>query len=147
MIRFISAEDTLALRSVVLRDGAPYENCIFPTDNIEGAFHLGGFIDNDLVVVASFFPNNHPEHPGNGYQLRGMATNPLHAGKGMASQLISFAVTQLNATTAQYLWCNARVSAIGFYEKSDFELISEIFEIEGVGPHRAMLRELRKAKG
>jgi predicted GNAT family N-acyltransferase len=37
------------------------------------------------------------------------------------------------------IWCNARVSAMGFYRKAGWTVESEEFEIEGVGPHVRML--------
>ena len=56
MVKFIASEKTLALRSAELRNGMPLADCIFPTDEVEGAFHLGCFVDDQLVSVASFFP-------------------------------------------------------------------------------------------
>jgi len=144
MVRFISSRDTLDLRSKILRNGLPLEDCIFPTDEIEGAFHLGCFVDGKLVSVASFFPNHYKDRKTLGYQLRGMATAKEFAGKGYGSHLVDFAVIQLNATKASYLWCNARTSAIEFYKKKGFELSSEEFEIEGVGPHFEMIKNLTK---
>src|SRR4051812_36832767 len=138
MVRFISSRDTLDLRSKILRNGLPSGDCIFPTDEIDGAFHLGCFVDGTLASVASFFPNNYKDKKTQGYQLRGMATAKEFAGKGYGGELIDFALSQLNATKATYLWCNARTSAIEFYKKKGFELCSEEFEIEGVGPHYEM---------
>jgi hypothetical protein len=54
MIKFISSEDTLAIRSPVLRDGADPKLCIFDGDEDEFSFHLGYFIEDELVCVASF---------------------------------------------------------------------------------------------
>jgi len=144
MVRFISSRDTLELRSEILRNGLPLADCIFPTDEIEGAFHLGCFVEGALVSVASFFPNNYQDRKAQGYQLRGMATATEFAGKGYGAKLIDFAISQLNATKATYLWCNARTSAIEFYKKKGFELSSDEFEIEGVGPHYEMIINLSK---
>ncbi len=38
------------------------------------------------------------------------------------------------------VWCNARVVAVPFYAKQGWEIVSEVFDIPTVGPHRAMLR-------
>ncbi|MES2417985.1 MAG: GNAT family N-acetyltransferase [Bacteroidota bacterium] len=142
MVKFISAQETLALRSIQLRNGLPLADCIFDTDEVDGAFHLGCFIDDELVVVASFFPHRFKIETAPGYQLRGMATAPAFAGKGYGRKLIDFAKTQLHATDAQYLWCNARTSALEFYKKQGFELASAEFEIPGVGPHYQMILKL-----
>ena len=140
MIRFISSKETLDLRSKVLRNNLPTGACVFPTDDVEGAFHLGCLVNETLVSVASFFPNRYKEESANGYQLRGMATLKEEAGKGYGAKIIDFAQIHLMGTDAHYLWCNARSSAVEFYKKMGFKLVSEEFEIEGVGPHYEMLK-------
>ncbi len=143
MIEYISAQETLPLRSKLLRNNAPLAACVFPTDEIAGAFHLGGFADGQLITVASFFPKQYQEKSGVGYQLRGMATDRDFAGKGYGAKLIDFAISELTALNADYLWCNARSSAIEFYQKKGFDLSSAEFEIEGVGPHYEMILNLK----
>jgi hypothetical protein len=54
MIRFISTEDTLALRSPVLRKGLAPELCRFDGDDDENTFHLGYFKDDELICIGSF---------------------------------------------------------------------------------------------
>ena len=56
MVKFISSEQVLPLRSAQLRGGQPLEACVFATDALPGAFHLGCFAGQELVSVASFFP-------------------------------------------------------------------------------------------
>lgn len=128
----------------MLRNNLSLAECTFPTDQIEGAFHLGCFVEDQLVSVASFFPNNYRDQPKEGYQLRGMATDSDFVGEGFGAKLIDFAVIQLNAANASYIWCNARSSAVEFYKKKGFELISSEFEIEGVGAHYEMILNTKK---
>ena len=142
MVKFIPFEFTLGLRSIVLRNGLPPEQCVFPTDQLEGAFHLAFYSDDEIATIASFFPNNYKDNKELGYQLRGMATDTPFAGKGFGKQLIEFAVEYIKNTNAKYIWCNARTSATKFYEKLGFELVSEEFEIAGVGPHYEMILKL-----
>jgi len=142
MVRTISLEETLPLRSAVLRKGLPLEQCVFPTDNRTGIFHLGCFVEGQLVCIGTFFPEDHPEKGAGGFRLRGMATSPAYAGKGYGAELINFAVNDLSSRNAAYIWCNARSTAVGFYKKSGFEIISEEFEIPGIGPHFNMLYPL-----
>ncbi len=144
MVRFIAPQETLELRSKVLRNNLPVTDCVFPTDEVDGAFHLGCFVEGQLVSIASFFPNQYKGKSTPGYQLRGMATSTEQVGKGYGAKLIDFALSQLNATNATYLWCNARTSAIEFYKKKGFELVSSEFEIEGVGPHYEMILIIKK---
>lgn len=152
MIKFISARAVLPLRSAVLRNHLPEAQCAFPTDEVEGAFHLGFFLEDELVCIASFLPNDHPSRvtstsrlqDGDGYQLRGMATDPRHAGKGFGAGVVNFAKDHLKNLQASYLWCNARRVAVGFYTKLNFVIVSEEFDIPGIGPHFEMLTVLKK---
>ncbi len=142
MVKFIPVELTLDLRSRILRDGKSLTECVFPTDQVKGIFHLGFYVEKKIATVASFFPNNYKDYVQPGYQLRGMATDHPFLGKGYGKQLIEFAVNYIRNTNAAYIWCNARSSAVEFYQKLGFELVSEEFEIAGVGPHYEMILKL-----
>jgi GNAT superfamily N-acetyltransferase len=139
MIKFIKVEDTLAIRNKVLRGGILNpEECIFPTDNLHGAFHIGYYVGDILVCIASFHPQAYREFTGNGYQLRGMATIDEYRGKGFGNQLLNFAIVYLRGQKANYVWCNARKSARQFYLNMGFEVISPEFDVPNIGPHYVM---------
>ena len=58
MVQFITVDEVLPLRSVLLREGKlTNEECRFPTDSLPGAFHLGYYIDDELACIASFLPS------------------------------------------------------------------------------------------
>ncbi len=38
------------------------------------------------------------------------------------------------------LWCNARMAAVGFYRRAGFEVVSEEFDVPGIGAHVVMTR-------
>lgn len=140
MIEFIKTDDTLlTIRNNVLREGKlPLEACVFPTDNLPGAFHLGYYVGDELVCIASFHPQVYGEFTGDGYQLRGMATIPGYQGKGFGNQLLNFAIVYLRGQKANYIWCNARKSARQFYLNMGFEVISPEFEVPNIGLHYVM---------
>jgi GNAT superfamily N-acetyltransferase len=143
MISFITVEALLPLRNEVLREGKlTPDECRFPGDEAEGAFHVGFFKDGVLVSVASFHPQGYNGYSGKGYQLRGMATKDGYRGLGSGSLLIDFAVDVLIKNQVDYLWCNARKSALGFYLQKHFQIISEEFEVKSIGPHYAMVLKL-----
>lgn len=142
MVKFIPVDLTLDLRSRILRNGKSLAECIFPTDQVSGVFHLAFYADQEIATIASFFPNNYKDNREPGYQLRGMATDQMYTGRGYGKQLIEFAVEYIKNTNAQYIWCNARLSAIKFYQKLGFELVSEEFEVVGIGPHYEMILKL-----
>lgn len=138
MIRFISTEDTLILRSAVLREGLSPELCRFDGDDDENTFHLGYYKGDELVCIGSFHKQDKEGYAGEGYQLRGMATREDYQGKGIGNQLLNFAIVYLRGRKVNYIWCNARTNACRFYLGIGFEIISDEFEIVGIGPHRVM---------
>ena len=139
MIKFITADDILPLRNEVLREGklTPGE-CRFPTDTIQGSFHLGYYKDAELACVVSFHPQTYGAFAGTGYQLRGMATTEKFRGLGIGNQLVNFAIVYLRGQKANYVWCNARKVAVKFYKNVGFEIVSPEFEVPGIGPHYVM---------
>ena len=43
---------------------------------------------------------------------------------------------------AQVAWCNARTSALGFYQRFGFVAVGSQFQVEHAGPHYRMWRPL-----
>ena len=136
MVQFITVDEVLPLRNVLLREGKlTNEQCRFPTDSLSGAFHLGYYIDDELACVASFHPQNYRDFGEGGYQLRGMATVEKFRGRGIGSKVLNFGIVYLSGQKVNYLWCNARKRALPFYLNMGFEVISDEFEVSGIGPH------------
>jgi predicted GNAT family N-acyltransferase len=144
MVRFIKTEDLLPIRNEVLREGKlTPEECRFPTDEINGAFHLGYFFHDELGSVTTLFPQNYESCPGAGYQLRGMATLEQFRSKGYGRQLVDYAVEYLRNKGANYIWCNARKKAQKFYSDAGFVVISDEFEVKNIGPHYVMYLKIQ----
>jgi predicted GNAT family N-acyltransferase len=144
MIKFISVDELLDVRNNVLREGRLLPNeCRFPSDTVEGAFHLGYYVSEQLACIASFHPQTHEPYTGLGYQLRGMATLEEFRGKSLGNQLLNFAIVYLRGQKANYIWCNARKKAVKFYLSIGFEIISEEFEIKNIGPHHIMYLKIQ----
>ena len=76
--------------------------------------HFGLFTGNQLTAVVSLF------NVGNSYQFRKFATIVDAQGKGYGSLLLNHIIDYVKTTGAEKLWCNSRVSAIGFYSKFGF---------------------------
>ncbi len=141
----ISAQDTYPLRQQMLVPTHELKKAKFENDDDEDiSFHLGAFSDSKLVSVASFFYERNPIFSDlHQYQLRGMATLQDYQGQGLSSELLSFAFPIIKQNFCTLLWCNARVSAIGFYEKVGFQKFNgEIFEIDEIGPHVLMYKNI-----
>ena len=138
MIKFITKDQTLDLRSSGLRGGLERNLCGFDGDDDEGSFHVGYFQDEVLVSIATFHKQPREGFSGKGYQLRGMVTNRDFQGKGIGNQLLNFSIVYLRGQKVNYIWCNARKIAYKFYQDIGFEFISEEFELPKIGPHRVM---------
>ncbi|MCX2575624.1 GNAT family N-acetyltransferase [Pedobacter sandarakinus] len=143
MVKFILPEEVLPLRSLMLRNGKPFAECVFEGDSAYDTFHLGYLADGAIKSVASFMRNDFFPEEGEGYQLRGMATHPDYGGRGLGSALIQFAIEYLSAYKTEYLWCNARSVAAPFYKKIGFVNESPEFDIPGIGFHYEMKLKLK----
>jgi GNAT superfamily N-acetyltransferase len=142
MIKFVKIKEVLPLRSQMLRNGKPFNECVFAGDEKESTFHLAD-IQTDEVCIATFHLQVHPDFGGIAYQLRGMATSPAFQGKGVGNQLLNFAIVYLRGLQTDYLWCNARKVAFSFYLGQGFEFISDEFKVAGIGTHRTMYLKIR----
>ena len=56
--------------------------------------------------------------------------------------LIKTAFLELKSIGADFLWCNARIAALDFYESVGFKTKGELFDIEIIGPHYYMYKEI-----
>jgi len=144
MIRFIPVEDVLPIRNDILRGGKlTLDECRWSGDEKPESFHLGYYVDEKLVCIATFHPSTYKEYQGKAYQLRGMATLEEYRGKGIGNQIVNFAIVYLRGQQANYVWCNARKSALKFYIDLGFEVISDEFELPNIGPHRALYLKIQ----
>jgi ribosomal protein S18 acetylase RimI-like enzyme len=146
-VQRITAQETYPLRLKVLRDGLQLRDCVFEGDDLPDTWHVASFLDGEIVGIASLLHRPLATVYGGaggdgGWQLRGMATDPCVRGKGFGSPLVSACIEYAKENGGTYVWCNARIGALGFYERLGFEILSEEFDIHGVGPHRVMRRKL-----
>ena len=118
------------LRGRVLRPGRPPEDSRFPGDDAPTTVHWGAFVGGKCVGVASLFAER-------GVRLRGMAVEPDLCGQGIGTALIRH-IQRTAAEKGQSLWCSARVSAVGFYEKLGWETEGDVFNVPLIGPHYIM---------
>jgi ribosomal protein S18 acetylase RimI-like enzyme len=119
------------------------ENCVVDIDNSEDAIHLGTFDGERIVAIGSLFRSDTPKiaHTEK-YRLRAMATDPEYRGQHAGEMLVRKAIEILRSKSIDVLWCDARLNAIGFYEKIGFKVIDEVYEVPIIGPHKFMYYEL-----
>ena len=143
IIKTIESKQTTEIRHKVLRIGQPIETCYYPNDIAPGAFHLGVFVNDELVAIGSFYAENQPDlNYSTQCRFRGIATLPEHRNQGYAYALIEFAINKIKPLGVKAIWCNARTSALGLYKKLGMKVVSDEFEIEGIGPHLVMAKEI-----
>ena len=138
LIRQVTAEDVRPLRHSVLRPGQAFEETVYPGD--DAGLHLGAFDGDRLVGIASLYEEDRGGGRAGGWRLRGMATDAGVRGAGFGAALLAGCVEAVAEAGGTELWCNARMAAVGFYRLAGFEVVSEEFDVPGIGAHVVMTR-------
>jgi GNAT superfamily N-acetyltransferase len=142
-LRRASLEEILALRHAILRPGLPLHTAHFDGDDEPATRHFGAFRRATGAVVACVSCMRRPRGGADSWQIRGMATRADLTGRGIGSALLAFALEQLGAEHGPRLaWCNARVTALRFWERAGWTIASDVFDIPDVGSHRVLERTL-----
>ena len=136
--RRVTVEEILPLRHRILRAGLPFETASFEGDNDANARHYAVVSGGEAVCCLSLVPSEWEGRPA--WQLRGMATDGQVQGRGLGRGLLEMAVAEARRDEPEWVfWCNARTSAIGFYEKLGWRVMSEPFDVLTAGPHVKMV--------
>lgn len=143
IIEKITAASTFEVRHPVLRKGKPIESCDFEGDDLASTQHFGLFENNHLVGVISVFEKDNVLFPNeNQAQIRGMAILENHQKKGFGQLLIEHCENVLQMKKKSLIWFNARENAIEFYKKMGYNTFGNEFEINGIGTHYVMYKNL-----
>ena len=139
LVKKIPVEETYPIRLAVLRPNKTLKDCIFTHDEDKSTFHLGVFVDDQLACIGSFYFQKHPYFKEEDQcQLRGMATLHEYQGKGLGTMLLRKAFEIFLDNGIELFWCNARTSAMPFYQKLELVTIGGEFEVPEIGPHYVM---------
>lgn len=142
-LRRATRDEILPLRHAELRAGLPVESARFDGDDDPATRHYGAFLPASGENVGCVSCMRVPREGADAWQVRGMATRGDLVRRGIGHVLLSFAVAALRAEDGpRLLWCNARTTALGFWEHEGWTVASDVFDIPGVGPHRVMRRLL-----
>jgi predicted GNAT family N-acyltransferase len=132
--------ETLPLRAAVLRPGG--DSAAMAGDDDPATIHLvARTADGRVVGVARFSPAPCPwrSDARAPWQLRGMATDAGVRGSGAGRALLEEGLVRVAARGGDLVWCDARVTAAGFYERMGFAVVTEPYEKPPIGPHLGML--------
>ena len=142
-IRPITAAEARTVRHPILRAGLPPESAILEHDDDPATRHFGAYDRARLVGVATFFAEPCPLRPGlSAWRLRGMATLEDMQGRGAGRALVEEGIRSATDAGAALIWCNARVTARGFYEKVGFVAVGGEFELPASGKHYVMVKDV-----
>ena len=149
LIRPAAAEEVVDLRLAVLRPGFPREAAIFPLDHDPATHHFvaaargSGGGERIVGCVTISRPRPFEDH-ADAIQLRAMAVAADFRGVGVGRKLLVRVDEQVAALPPPrpLMWCNARVAAIGFYQRCGWTVASDVFDSPPAGPHVKMTRQL-----
>ena len=142
-VKQIQAIDTHSVRHPVLRPGKPIESCVFDGDDLETTLHFGIYDAEELIGVCSFLKSNNPKFSElKQLQLRGMAVLQSKQGLGIGHFLLKHCDAILKIAKTELIWCNAREVAVNFYKKNGYRVIGNSFNINGIGTHFVMKKQL-----
>lgn len=143
--------EVLDLRARILRAGLDPSTAHFPGDDDPLAIHALARRGTRAVGVGSLLPEPLEGVPG--YRVRGMAVEQDYRGRGVGARILQHLLqvaheatgTQEESVTSRStsvtpVWCHARVAARSLYERHGFEVVGEVFVIEGIGPHVLMVQ-------
>lgn len=122
-IEQIRPELTWYLRQAVLYPAQKLSEMALDED--ENGIHFAAFTNNALVGIISLFRD------GQVFQFRKLAVLPEYQGKGIGNQLLNQVEEFAKSENGTMIWCNARISAIGFYLKAGYSHTGKLFSKNG----------------
>lgn len=122
-IKEIEASETWSLRHKVMWPNKPLDFVVLPNDD-EG-LHFGLYEKETLVSVISLFIN------GQEGQFRKFATDDYFQGRGYGTKLLSHLIEAAKKLNLRSLKCNARMTAIEFYQRFGMKVASDIVRKNG----------------
>lgn len=128
------------LRHRILR--APINCVATPEELAEDKEHilLGAFFLNEgNIAGCCFLSHFNPET----IKLRQMAVDTIYQGRGLGKELIIYAERIAKLQGYKKVYLHARQTAIVFYEKHGYQVISEPFTEVGI-PHVEMIKNLEE---
>ncbi|RDX48757.1 acyl-CoA N-acyltransferase [Lentinus brumalis] len=150
-IRRITAEETVPLRHAVLWPDHPVSHVLLPED--ASGYHYGAFLPDTStpVAVISVFYDPLPVHPSpdapsdtsaKAARFRKFACDPEHQGRGIGTKLLKHVFDTAAAEMGcGVIWCDARMSAAGWYERRGMRKVGDMF-YKGDIEYVRMMRDL-----
>lgn len=130
-IKNLNWKDTLDIRHRVLWPNKSKTFCFVEGD--KHANHYGAFVKGSLIGVASTYKND------DSVRLRKFAADNNFQGKGLGSQLLTYIIETERSNGLLKFWCDARTSAVNFYEQFELSKEGDVFYKSGVSYYKMSL--------
>ncbi len=153
--QILQPEEIQQLRNEVLWPHKTFENCILETDRLSTTFHFGIQEDGLTVATVTFQKENTDKLKQDStkgvsqgalqekeYRLRAMAVREGYRGQGFGEAIVESGLNHLRELGVEVVWCDARVAALNFYRRLQFEELEEEYDIPIIGLHRFMWKVL-----
>jgi GNAT superfamily N-acetyltransferase len=137
VVEQVRPEITYPLRQRILRPGLPPAQSSFPGDRDRSSGHFAAYVDDRVVGVASVLEDPEDDGPGL-WRIRGMAVDEGHRGTGVGVALLERVRDFVTRSGGGVIWCNARLTAEGFYRAAGFAAVGGTWDEPGIGPHVRM---------
>lgn len=95
---------------------------------------VGAFEGGELVAVGLIGPEGEPGQ----WRVRGMATALASRRRGAGSAVLAALLERARLGGAREVWASVRTPAVALYERAGFQVASEVYELEQIGPHVVM---------
>ena len=144
----VAVDVVIPLRHAVLRPGLPVESARWDGDLDPATRHYAALDESgEPAACATILLNRYRADAA--YQLRGMAVRSDLAGQGLGSALLRYLEADLtirpDSPPPRLIWANARQIATPFYLSRGYAIASDLFQIEGVGPHYIITKSLDRS--
>lgn len=143
-LQAIPVAQTYPLRQRVLRPQQSINECMYACDHAADSYHVGYFLNQTLVGVGTIFREaRNSQSSQASWRIRGMAVAEELRGAGIGGKLLQALIDYVEGQgIPAEIWCNGRVSAKTFYERSGFVQASETFDLPSTGPHMVFIKTL-----
>lgn len=143
VVKEITPEDAFEIRREVLSAYQTIKEFEYDHDHSPHSFHLGAYLDDKLVGVASFFREKSPHFEEESqYRLRAMATLKEYRNKRAGTAIMEEAMKMLKQRYTRLLWCYVSAPVSDYYTQFGFREYDQVFVVESIGPHKVMYKIL-----
>lgn len=143
ILRAILPGETRPLRKLLLRPDLDMPQLNYPGDEEPLSLHVGAFCNGEMAGIASvYLQSPRDSKDADAWRLRGMATTPAVRGTGAGGLILKACIAHAARHGGRYIWCDARLAAVWFYEHYGFLIRGAEYDIPHVGPHHFMWRAL-----